>query len=372
MRKFKWMFALLIGTVLTAMIAVSGQNSGVNRKDFTLKLGGFDAKGQITYPSDKPGPFPTVLLIHGSTPMDMNATIQSGTQVASSIFSQIAETLATRGFAVVRYNKRFVSGVGQVNSEAFYKLRLQDFLADASSVLDLARRDSQLDAQRMFVYGWSEGSVVAAQLALTEANVRGLIVQGPVVQSFSKTFTEQALRVGLPYLQRFALNGRLDLTRAQQAIKGNGGLLARSMAYYLFDPTSQSTAKLNPYMDKNKDGWLDLATEVKPVWEFAFQDSPQNLGLYSSAQALPVLLEVAQKLRTPILILQGENDANTYADGARELERNLIKHPDHTLKLYPGLGHSLGPAKDVIDDDFRPMDKKPLEDFGEWVQTHSR
>jgi uncharacterized protein len=376
MQKLASMIVLIVMTLVLGQGSVqgsvqgSGQSSSLNRKDFTVQLGNFSAKGQITYPAGKAGPFPTVLLIHGSTPMDMNATIQSGDQVASRIFLQLAETLSAQGFAVVRYNKRFVSAPGQVDTAAFYKLRLQDFLADARSVIEMARRDPLLDS-RLFVYGWSEGSVIAAQIALTDPNVRGLIVQGPVVHSFSNTFNQQVRRVALPYLQRFALEGRLDLTRAQQATRGAAGLLARSMAYYLFDPNSNQS-KLNPFMDKNKDGWLDLKTEIQPVWEYVFQDSPATLGLYSSALGLPTLLEVAPKLSVPILMLQGENDANTYADGARDLESALSKHPDRTLKLYSGLGHSLGAAKDVIDDRFRPMEAKPLEDVSNWLQQHSQ
>jgi hypothetical protein len=47
------------------------------------------------------------------------------------------------------------------------------------------------------------------------------------------------------------------------------------------------------------------------------------------------------------------------------LEPCLCKYFDK--KAYAGLGHSLGLAKSVIDDDFRPMKLQPLEDLASWV-----
>jgi uncharacterized protein len=345
----------------------------VARSDFTVRLEDFETKGQITYPSTGTAPFPTVLLIHGSTPMDMNATIATNDKVHSSIFEQIANRLSSQGFAVVRYNKRHVTAPGQADLERFYQLRLQDFQRDARTVLEHAKKQAVVDAKRVFAYGWSEGSPVAANLALEDTTLRGVIVQGPVAYSFAQTFQQQFPRVGLPYLTRFATDGKLNLLGVQAALNGNGGLLARSFALYLLDPTAPpAQPRLNPFMDRNRDGAIDLEREAKPTFDFAYQDSPQTLGIYSSALALPGLIELAPKLTAPLLILQGENDANTSVDGARDLELALKQHPDHTLKVYPGLGHSLGKAADVTDDDFRPMDPKPLADLEVWLTARAK
>jgi uncharacterized protein len=120
-------------------------------------------------------------------------------------------------------------------------------------------------------------------------------------------------------------------------------------------------------MDSNKDNQIDLEREALPVMAFFFQDSPNFLGIYSSALALPGVLELAPKIKTPTLILHGENDANTSIEGARELAQLL---PNATLKSYAGLGHSLGVAKSVTDDDFRPMEAAPLADLPNWINKH--
>jgi hypothetical protein len=365
--RFAWAGFVALFTVCTTAWAQ------VARNDFTVRLEDFETKGQITYPKIGTAPFPTVLLIHGSTPMDMNATITANGKLHSSIFEQIADHLSSKGFAVVRYNKRHVTAPGQADLERFYKLRLQDFRRDAKTVLEYAKTQSIVDAKRLFVYGWSEGSPIAASLALEDTSLRGVIVQGPVAYSYARTFQQQFPRVGLPYLTRFATNGRLDLQGVRAALDGNGGLLARSFALYLLDPTAPpAEPRLNPYMDRDKDGTIDLEREAKVVFEFVYQDSPQTLGMYSSALALPGLIELAPKLNTPMLILQGENDANTSVNGARDLELALRQHPDQTLKVYAGLGHSLGKASDVTNDDFRPMEPQPLIDLEAWLTTHAK
>ena len=344
----------------------------VSSQDLSLQLGNFQSKAQLTYPSQSSGLLPAVLLIHGSTPMDMNASVQWQGQTVSSIFKQLSDGLSQRGFAVLRYNKRYVTGVGQVDAAAYYGLRLQDFLSDARVALKALQGNSRVDSNKIFVYGWSEGSPIAAQLALENPSIKGLIVQGGVAYSYAQTFQQQFPRVGIPYLSRFAQNGLIDIQGVVKALLGDGGLLAVSQAFYLLDQTStQAKPKLNTFMDKNKDGSIDLELEAKPVMNEWMRDAPNSfLGIYASAVALPGLIQLAPKLETPTLILQGENDANTSANGARDLDKAL-KNP-HTLKLYPNLGHSLGAASSVIDDRFRPMDAQPIQDVADWLELQQK
>ncbi len=337
-------------------------------QDLTLQLGDFQSKAQLTYPSNPKAPLPGVLLIHGSTPMDMNASVQWQGASVSSIFKQLSDGLSQRGFAVLRYNKRYVTGAGQFDATRYYGLKLQDFLEDARVALHALQSNALIDPNKIFVYGWSEGSPIAAQLALENPSIKGLMVQGTVTYSYAQTFQQQFPRVGIPYLSQFAKNGLIDIQGVVKALLGGGGLVAVSQAYYLLDQTSTvAKPKLNRFMDKNNDGFIDLELEAKPVINELFRDDPNSfLGIYASEIALPGLIQLAPKLETPTLILQGENDANTSADGARALDKALKNA--HTLKLYPNLGHSLGEARSLIDDRFRPMDAQPIQDVADWLE----
>ncbi|QII19614.1 alpha/beta hydrolase [Deinococcus wulumuqiensis R12] len=63
------------------------------------------------------------------------------------------------------YNKHYVSGPGQVDYQKFYgQADLNTFLKGAETALNAMKRDPRVDPRRIFVYGWSEGSSVAAQL----------------------------------------------------------------------------------------------------------------------------------------------------------------------------------------------------------------
>ncbi|WP_156952803.1 hypothetical protein [Deinococcus frigens] len=44
---------------------------------------------------------------------------------------------------------------------------------------------------------------------------------------------------------------------------------------------------------------------------------------------------------------------------------------DHTPKLYPGLGHSLGPAKDITLDNFAPTARGPMDDMAAWLRARA-
>src|SRR6185437_3531308 len=108
--------------------------AGLAQEPLTLNFGDFQAHAELDYPSAASGRLPAVVLIPGSGPEDLNADIFASPNgpVLSHIFLDIANALAPRGYAVLRYNKHYVSGPGQVDYQAFYtKLTLQQMLADA-------------------------------------------------------------------------------------------------------------------------------------------------------------------------------------------------------------------------------------------------
>src|SRR5215831_9004585 len=85
----------------------------IKSRNLVIDLGyGVKTNAQLTYPAVGKGPFPGVLLIHGSGTLDKNETLglilKNGPKPPTP-FWQIAQYLSERGFAVLRYDKR---GVG--------------------------------------------------------------------------------------------------------------------------------------------------------------------------------------------------------------------------------------------------------------------
>ena len=187
--------------------------------------------------------------------------------------------------------------------------------------------------------------------------------------SWKETLLHQVTDVGLPYLCSFAPNGRVTATTLRQARSGRGGGVAKTIVLYMADPTSRTQVAVSPYLDANHDGAIDITTEFLPALsqEMDFLLGPQGVfSSYGPGQALPTVTQQATKLKMPVLILQGANDANTVAQGARLLKANR----DHTLKVYAGLGHSLGGAASLIVDNFRPIAPAPLADLARWLARH--
>jgi fermentation-respiration switch protein FrsA (DUF1100 family) len=164
----------------------------------------------------------------------------------------------------------------------------------------------------------------------------------------------------------------------EQAIDGPGGRVAKACLMDLLAPGSSQTGKivLNSSFDHNHDGVLALDDEFLPSLD-EWLDARFEQGsfwMYAPSRALPTVTEQASNLKLPVLILQGGNDANTPLKGAQVLDHALAAagNPDHQLNVYPGLGHSLGPAANPIDDNFRPIAQRPLADILAWLAAHSK
>lgn len=379
-RRYAWIGALAVVALVAAPVRPAQAGGGlaaVRREMLRLNFGDFQSRAALTYPAGAAAGSPTVILIPGSSPEDMNADIgaRPGTPPLSHIFLDIARYLTPRGFAVLRYNKHYVTSATRIDYQSYYgKLTLQVMVRDAERALQAAETDPHVDHQRIFLYGWSEGSTVAAALAVRHPELAGLIVQGPLAYSWRDTFRYQITAVGLPYLRLFTPQGRITNRTLAQAEVGDGGRVAKSIAFYLADPR-QTTGPLaiNPRLDTNHDGAIDIDTEFLPrlsaILDIAFGPHGPD-RIYGRGYALPTVTAQALRLRLPVLILQGANDANVPPRGARQLDAALTANPDHTLLLYPGLGHTLGLAASPIDDNFRPIAPAPLAGLTAWLTRH--
>ncbi|OLV18572.1 alpha/beta hydrolase family protein [Deinococcus marmoris] len=370
---------LLLSAALSLGSAFAGGNEpGPVTQALTLDFGGQATHAELLRPDGK-GAAPLVLLVQGTGPEDLNGSFQSyGGRVQGSL-GTLAQTLVRQGFAVMRFDKRYAAATfdpktAQAAQESYAKLTMKDLLADAGTALETAKKQPGIDAKQVFIYGWSEGSVVAASLAQA-VGAQGLIVQGPVVNSFADAFTRQFERVGLAYLKPYAPDGKINLKGVVASLYGPGSALARTQGQFLLARDSTpDVPKLAAVLDTNGDGGIDLRAEALPMVRAFYAQSVTQSPLYAPATTLPTLGELAPTLKIPVLILQGENDGNIDPASTRQLNSALAAagNTNHTLKLYPGLGHSLGPAKDLTLDDFAPMARGPMNDMAAWLRAKVR
>src|SRR5690349_5011368 len=123
--------------------------------------------GTITVPSG-PGPFPVVVLVHGSGPNDRDETIGGNRP-----FKDLAGGLASRGIAVVRYDKR--TRVYGARMQSRFITLDAEVVDDALAALRLARSTTALDAKRVFLLGHSLGAMLGPTIAARDGHLAGLI-----------------------------------------------------------------------------------------------------------------------------------------------------------------------------------------------------
>ena len=123
--------------------------------------------GTLAVPIGK-GRFPALVLVHGPGPDDRDETIY-----ANHIFRDLAEGLASRGIAVLRYDKR-TKVYGDKMSEMDFTIQ-DETVDDAVKAVSLMRQQPEIDPARVFVLGHSLGGYVSPRIAAKDGDLAGLI-----------------------------------------------------------------------------------------------------------------------------------------------------------------------------------------------------
>jgi dipeptidyl aminopeptidase/acylaminoacyl peptidase len=133
----------------------------IKYRNMVIDLGnGLKTNGQLTLPAVGNGPFPGVLLIHGSGAVDQNETLAMNAKP----FWQIAQYLSERGFAVLRFDKR---GIGANNTildtNVWGNATTDDLIQDSKKALNVLIQQPEVDPKRISIIGHSEGTLYAPQ-----------------------------------------------------------------------------------------------------------------------------------------------------------------------------------------------------------------
>src|ERR1700678_919057 len=141
-------------TIISAFVILSlgGATTGVLANETQIRVGNLDAV--LTTPPDVERP-PVALLIAGSGSTDRDG---NGPQAKPATLKKLAEQLAERKIATLRYDKR---GAGGWKPE-FGKpedFRFKDYVDDAVSLVNYLKSSGKF--ARVVVVGHSEGGLVA-------------------------------------------------------------------------------------------------------------------------------------------------------------------------------------------------------------------
>ncbi|MPV39140.1 alpha/beta hydrolase family protein [Georgenia subflava] len=300
--------------------------------NLTFESGSHTLAGTLTTPAGT-GPFPTVLLIPGSGPVDRDSDHK---RMPLGVTRELAEALDRAGVATFRYDKR---GVGQ-STGRWRAAGFLDNIDDARAALDTARARPEVDADQVILLGHSEGALLATAVAGATGTVAGVVLVSPSAKPGDEALAWQAEQIG-PTLPK-PVQLVLRLLRTDLATRS-----AKNRA-----KIRQTTAD---------EAWVD-GTKLNARWtrEFMAYDPGPDLA----------------KITVPVLAVTGTKDLQVdVADLERvadlvpgPVETHAVADVNHILRSQPGPASLSTYKKDIR----RPVDPRVVEHVTDWVSRQVR
>jgi hypothetical protein len=159
-----------------------------SREVTTLHPEGHLLQGTLTIPTGR-GPFPCAVLISGSGQQDRDESL-----MGHKPFLVIADYLARRGIAVLRYDDRGIGGSAMEDINDLKEDTSEDFATDTQLMVQAARIHSEIDSTRIGVIGHSEGGLIGPMVAANDEGLAFVVMlAGPCVVGYELLALQQGL-----------------------------------------------------------------------------------------------------------------------------------------------------------------------------------
>lgn len=294
-------------------------------REVTVGSGEWALPGTLSLPAGG-GPFPAVVLVHGSGPHDRDASFGP-----NKTFRDLAHGLASRGVAVLRYDKR-TRVHGRTFAAAARQTVREEAIEDAALAVSLLAATPGIAADRIFVAGHSLGGMLIPRIAEAAPQARGFIVLAGAARPLDQAILEQS-----EYIAR--LDG--TISAAEQA----GIDAAKKNLDAVRALTAADVASGTRIAGVPASYWLDLRGYDPP--------------------------EAAKAIARPMLVLQGERDYQVTMQEFARWQAALAGRATVAFKSYPALNHHFmagtGPGVPLEYMLPRHVDEQVVRDIVAWI-----
>jgi len=296
--------------------------------EVTVGSGKFALPGTLSIPNGK-GSFPAIVLVHGSGNNDRDETVGQ-----NKPFKDLAWGLASKGVAVLRYEKR-----SRAHPEKYASLKAptieDETINDALLAVEVLINNEHIDNNRIFVLGHSLGARFTPAIGMKDPRIAGLVAMGG---RSTMSFAEL-----LPYQERYLSELDGKLTKSERAdIK-----------------------------------WIDgEAAKLKKLKEGDYPPDHRIMGfpvsyLLSLRKLSPTV--TVPKMTQPILILHGKRDYQVPLKNFKGWKKILAGRKNTKFVLYDKLNHLFleGKGKRTPDEYDKPSNipEYVISDIAVWIKS---
>ncbi|GAB4234614.1 MAG: alpha/beta fold hydrolase [Ekhidna sp.] len=313
---------------------------------------GIQLAGTLTLPRNIKNP-PVAILISGSGPQDRDQTL-----FGHKPFLVLADHLTKEGIAVLRFDDR---GAGDSEGQ-FEVATTADFASDVVSAVKYLKTRSDLSFSHIGLIGHSEGGIIAPMVAnMAKKDVDFIVsLAGAGISGTETSFITSTTLTPLPVKDRpeFQNAVRKGIEIASQ--DGDIAQLEKELkAHYM----ENLAPIIRPYLgnDDNTEATINnlIQNRISPWSRYFYQYNPS--------------VEF-QKVKCPVLALNGSNDIQVPADihlVAIEKALKNGKTKSYEVKIIDGLNHFFQTCKECTMAEYQKLEEtfspEAMSTISSWI-----
>ena len=305
---------------------------------------------------------PVVVLITGSGPQDRDETV-----MGHKPFLVLADALARRGIASLRYDDRGVSESTGDHAAAL----TTDFADDAVAAVEWLRERDDVSSKWIGLIGHSEGGVVAPIAISRDPDIAFAVLMAGTGVDGGRILTSQTKRImEVAGTDQADIDRVISLHESLMDATRDSVDLEELLRRYLLLTEAQIEVSLGGAGEQyTDDRLLDLRTtvaEMKRTGQSPFSDWLQAFIRLDPRSYLA-------RMRCPVLAINGSNDVQVLSDlNLPEIERAITTGGgDVTIIEYEGLNHLFQKSDTGAVEEYASirttMEPAVIKDIADWI-----